>query len=89
MDEATIQSALEFIGGEYQRALHEAQRERVTWEDMAIPELQTKIMRLLSSRSFSYQTLCQVMDTLFNKQLFAHSCINDLNSENEEQFYKC
>ncbi|MBA2656603.1 MAG: RecX family transcriptional regulator [Tatlockia sp.] len=69
MDEATVRSALAFVGSEYQRALREAQRERLVSKEIGLPELQTKIMRLLSSRSFSFQTLCQVMDTLFNKPL--------------------
>lgn len=61
-----IQSAIVFIGSEYQRAFEEARVKRLSLGNVPLPELQTQLMRLLSSRSFSYHTVRRVLDDLFN-----------------------
>ncbi|MBA2650636.1 MAG: RecX family transcriptional regulator [Legionella sp.] len=79
-----VQSALAFIGNEYQRALFEAQLKCNNYEESEILELQNQIMRLLSSRAFTYQTLKRVMDTLFSDNIL----INPLNIEQERDMNK-
>lgn len=69
IDKIHAQLALNSIGTEYQRALCEAQILYTAYRDLERNELQNRIMRLLSSRYFAYQTLRLVMDALFNKDV--------------------
>lgn len=65
---SSIKKTLHSLEPEFQRALKEVLALQANWQDNSLQEQQFQIMRLLSSRSFSYQTLNQVINILMNRE---------------------
>ena len=63
-DEATIESTLQSIDAEFERALVEAQKKLRSINDLESKARDNKLLRFLSSRGFSAQTCYQVINTL-------------------------